>query len=190
LPRREHIRQDVGSRQEAASLSWGSIFIMITAFFGPYRFLSNFCPAPIVFDGRQYAQVESAYQSAKSLDPEIREGFTHINTPSAAKRLGRLIELRPDWDGVRVTIMTELIRLKFDVWGPPINDCTHLCQPLVNTFPHELIEGNTWGDTFWGVCDGIGENWLGRILMRRRMELLSLGMCPDFREPTPRPTMT
>lgn len=35
----------------------------------------------------------------------------------------------------------------------------------------ELIEGNTWGDRIWGVCDGVGENRLGKILMRVRAEM-------------------
>ena len=34
-----------------------------------------------------------------------------------------------------------------------------------------LIEGNDWGDTFWGMTDGEGENHLGKILMRVRAEL-------------------
>ena len=33
------------------------------------------------------------------------------------------------------------------------------------------IEGNTWNDTFWGVCNGQGQNWLGKILMLVRSEL-------------------
>ena len=45
---------------------------------------------------------------------------------------------------------------------------------LVNTFPQDLVEGNTWHDYFYGVCNGQGANWLGRILMAERMYWLDL----------------
>ena len=42
---------------------------------------------------------------------------------------------------------------------------------LIQTGDSVLIEGNTWGDRVWGVCNGVGENRLGRILMKIRSEL-------------------
>lgn len=39
-----------------------------------------------------------------------------------------------------------------------------LGKALVGTAPATLVEGNTWKDTFWGVCKGVGENHLGRHL--------------------------
>jgi len=59
--------------------------------------------------------------------------------------------------------MTDLVRQKFS--NP------QLAKQLLDTKDFELIEGNTWGDTFWGVCSGKGQNNLGKILMQIRNEL-------------------
>ena len=42
---------------------------------------------------------------------------------------------------------------------------------LLKTGDAMLIEGNTWGDRIWGQVNGVGENNLGKILMRIREEL-------------------
>jgi predicted NAD-dependent protein-ADP-ribosyltransferase YbiA (DUF1768 family) len=48
-----------------------------------------------------------------------------------------------------------------------------LRELLAGTRNAELIEGNYWGDRFWGVYvgDGKGENHLGKILMQVREEV-------------------
>ena len=46
-----------------------------------------------------------------------------------------------------------------------------LKKKLLATGDEHLEEGNTWGDTIWGTVDGVGENRLGKILMRVRDEL-------------------
>jgi len=51
-----------------------------------------------------------------------------------------------------------------------------LAQKLVDTGARDLIEGNTWGDTFWGISGGKGENNLGKLLINQREELVSGGM--------------
>ena len=59
--------------------------------------------------------------------------------------------------------MTEIVRTKFE-------QNSDIRQKLIDTYPEELIEGNYWHDTFWGVCEGVGENHLGQILMQIRRE--------------------
>jgi predicted NAD-dependent protein-ADP-ribosyltransferase YbiA (DUF1768 family) len=46
-----------------------------------------------------------------------------------------------------------------------------LKEQLIATGNEELVEGNTWGDIYWGVSRGRGKNMLGKILMRVREEL-------------------
>jgi ribA/ribD-fused uncharacterized protein len=136
----------------------------ITSFFGDYRFLSNFYPAQILMDGEWYETVEHAYQAAKTLDPRERDVIRAADTPGRAKRLARHITLRHNWEAIKLTVMEDLVRQKFLRY-------VHLRRRLLATGDAELIEGNVWGDEFWGVCDGEGENHLGRILMKVRSEL-------------------
>lgn len=129
-----------------------------------YRFLSNFWPAGVLFDGYMYQSVEHAYQAAKTLDNKQRLLVARCSTPGQAKRMGRNVTMRSDWNNVKLHIMEELVRYKF----------THNAQlrkKLLTTAPLALEEGNYWGDTFWGVCRGVGSNHLGRILMKIRDEL-------------------
>ena len=84
-------------------------------------------------------------------------------TAKEAKRFGRQVKLRKDWDSVKVNVMEMLLRQKF---ARPA-----LREQLLNTKDSMLIEGNNHGDTFWGVCKGTGENYLGRLLMKIRQEI-------------------
>ena len=137
---------------------------VIDSFRGEYRFLSNFYPCPIVFEGDLYPSLEHAFQAAKSLDPNERKVVRLCAKPGDAKRAGRKVKKREDWDDVRVGVMRELLHQKF-------ND-PQLRQRLLNTEGAELIEGNDWGDVFWGVCRGRGLNWLGKLLMEVRSTLV------------------
>ena len=137
---------------------------MITEFSGPYRFLSNFWMVPIKIGVLTFASVEHAYQAAKSLDPEDWYAIQRCESAAHAKRAGQKVKLRPDWDDVKIDAMRQLCIAKFTQHS----ELTHL---LVETGDQELIEGNTWGDTFWGVCNGVGENHLGKILMHIRSQL-------------------
>lgn len=138
---------------------------VIDKFFGAYRFLSNFWPAVVVLDGEEYPSVEHAYVAAKTTDKTVREKVRKTASASAVKKLGREIQIREDWDDIRLSTMADLIEQKF----------THsnLKNLLLETGDAELIEGNTWGDVFWGVCRGKGENNLGKILMKVRDDLKS-----------------
>lgn len=136
---------------------------MIKSFSGDYRFLSNFYPVEVVLDGVTYPTVENAYQAAKTLDLEKRKEFLGV-VPGFAKRLGQRLELRPDWNDVKLDIMKRLNEQKY--MRPDLR------KKLCDTYPIDIVEGNTWGDTFWGVCEGKGSNHLGKILMSIRMQLI------------------
>ena len=138
----------------------------IDSFMGDYRFLSNYHMCEIEYEGLKYPSTEHAYQAAKSPYDLMRETFAHeIPTPKEAKKVGKNVILRPDWEDVKLQVMEDIVRYKF----------THhedLKQALIQTYPNILIEGNYWHDTFWGVCNGVGENNLGKILMKIRDELI------------------
>lgn len=132
----------------------------ITNFRGRFRFLSNFWPVDIIFEGDAYPSVEHAYQAAKTLHKDDRDVIRRANTPGIAKRLGKKVPMRDDWDEVKLTIMRELLIQKFK--------SKTLRSRLRELADVQLIEGNYWGDTFWGVCKGKGENRLGKLLMEIR----------------------
>lgn len=133
------------------------------SFRGPKAFLSNFHPAPVYYDGVLYDTVEHAFQAAKTLNLEDRNIIQSCVTPGKAKRAGRAVNLRKDWNDVRVNIMKELVFQKFFMY-------LKLAQALTS-IEGEIAEENEWGDTFWGTCDGVGENNLGKILMAVRDHL-------------------
>lgn len=134
---------------------------MILSFRDEYFFLSNFYPVEIKLDGIVYPNAETAFQAQKTLDVGERRKFSMLKNPVQAKRLGRKVKLRDDWEEVKLDIMTEIVSQKF-LQHP------HLIEMLLQTGDEELIEGNKWGDRFWGVCKGKGENHLGKILMKIR----------------------
>jgi len=135
----------------------------ISEFWGEYRWLSNFWYAEVVLDGEKYPSVEHAYQAAKTLDEGWRERIRKCETPGEAKRLGRQVPIREDWERSKVGIMRNLLWQKFN---HPL-----LKQKLLETGNCLIVEGNSWGDTFWGVCAGCGENMLGRLIMSIRSAL-------------------
>lgn len=133
---------------------------VIDCFDGEYRFLSNFYPAKVEWEGRIYDNNEAAFQSAKCIDEKDRDKFCKMN-PSEAKRTGRHVKLREDWEDVKVGVMLSICFAKFA-------QNEDLRKKLLETGDAELIEGNTWGDKVWGMVDGEGKNHLGRILMKIR----------------------
>ena len=135
----------------------------IIAFQGAYRFLSNFWPCRVKWATEYYRSVEHAYQAAKTVSPLEQAKVRDCVTAGDAKRMGRKITLRPDWDLDKLSVMLDLVRQKFQ---DPM-----LQRQLLSTEDVELIEGNYWNDTFWGVCNGKGQNNLGKILMRVRSEV-------------------
>jgi len=139
----------------------------ILEFQGEYRWLSNFWACTIVYEGLIYPSVEHAYVAAKSLDLEFRQVVANTYSPGKAKRLGRKVAVRDDWEEVKQSTMSTLIIKKFFPGGA-------LAEKLMGTGLCRIVEGNKWGDTLWGVCDGVGENKLGKILMMQRAHLFSM----------------
>lgn len=136
---------------------------MIAEFEGKYAFLSNFYSSPILYDGIVYPTNEHFFQAMKTLDQEERKKIAAAETPGQAKRLGRHVKLRTDWEQIKVDVMRTGLMLKFTD--------ANLAQRLIDTGDEELIEGNWWGDRFWGQCEGIGRNMLGQLLMELREKL-------------------
>jgi ribA/ribD-fused uncharacterized protein len=157
---------------------------MVTSFTGEYRFLSNFWRAEIrpfwwpdslpAFPGNEWL-----YQAWK-IDGQERshtpwfwlmrvERIRTADTPSEAKRLGRMVDLREDWGEILIDVMRYCVQLKFKTHAD-------LRQKLLDTGDAELVEGNHWGDRFWGAewdkdFGWTGLNWLGTLLMEEREEL-------------------
>lgn len=135
----------------------------VRGFRGKHFFLSNFYPCKVEVDGLVFSNAEAAFQSAKTTDPELRRQFCNLSGADA-KRFGRRVPLRPDWDRVKDDVMYRVIRAKFA-------QNSELTRALLATGDALLVEENTWNDTYWGVCGNRGQNRLGEILMRIRAEL-------------------
>ncbi len=136
---------------------------MIDRFTDKYEFLGNFYDCEITYEGIKYLSSESAYQAQKVAEWEKRKGFALLS-PSDAKKAGRNVKLRQDWEEIKLDVMYQICKTKF-VQHP------ELAIKLMQTGNEELIEGNHHGDTYWGMADGVGENYLGRTLMRIRNEI-------------------
>lgn len=135
----------------------------IDKFEGEHAFLSNFYPATINMDGMSFKNSEAAYQAQKCLNTMDKFQFCELE-PRDAKKLGRKVQLRPDWEQIKDSVMARILGLKF-------RQNPHLGNLLIATGDAELIEGNHWHDTYWGVCEGEGKNRLGELLMQVRSEL-------------------
>lgn len=153
-----------GPPATASSVSPATTPARIDRFAGEYRFLSNFYPATVVYEGLTYPDSEHAYQSAKTLDMNQRRRIAALPTPAEAKHAGEALQYRPDWPQVKYQVMLDCVRDKF-------NRNPNLRDKLLATGDAYLEEGNTWGDQIWGVYQGKGTNWLGKILMQVRAEL-------------------
>lgn len=137
--------------------------VNIKGFVDSYRWLSNFYPCSIVYENQQFKSSEAAYQAAKCKNIADREKFLNLNARDS-KKLGKTIEIREDWNDVKLSVMKDILHDKFT--RNPI-----LGQSLIETEDRYLEETNWWGDTFWGVYKGKGENWLGKQLMELRGKL-------------------
>jgi ribA/ribD-fused uncharacterized protein len=136
----------------------------IEGFRGDFAFLSNFFPCRIEVDRILYPTVEHAYQAAKAASREERARIAALPSPGSAKRAGQKLRLRDGWEDLKLQIMEELVLWKFRTHAD-------LYERLLATGNCYLEETNTWDDRFWGVSEGVGENYLGRILMRVREQL-------------------
>lgn len=137
---------------------------MIDSFRGEYAWLSNFHACPVIFRGFAYRSAEHAYQAAKAQTERDRAYVADAPTAAKAKSRGREIGTPENWNDVKLAIMREIVYAKF---------CQNavLAIRLALTEDTELVEGNHWNDTYWGVCNGVGENHLGKILMELRADI-------------------
>jgi ribA/ribD-fused uncharacterized protein len=131
---------------------------MITEFRGDYFFLSNMYPCEIHTEAGIARSAEQAFQASKTIIPSEVKWVLEARDGYEAKRRGKKVTLRDDWNDIKLMKMHEILKLKF-AHG------TDLAAKLIATKDEELVEGNWWGDTFWGICGGKGENHLGKILM-------------------------
>lgn len=149
----------------------------ILGFFDTHKFLSNYHPQPILYNGLLYKNNEAAYQAQKTHDPNKRLEFIYYS-PEVARRKGREIKpLREDWlkpleapdpEGLIVQIRDQIM---YEINVKKYFRNIGLGQALLDTGDKYLEETNWWRDDYWGVFEGQGLNKLGRILMKVREEL-------------------
>jgi len=142
----------------------------INSFKNSWDILSNFnrfSSWPIHYEAPfGHFDVETPYQAAKTNNWSRKEEIWQVGMnegPAAAKRLGsdrKKTILRDDWDEVKLPIMIELVQKKFDI--------PHRKKKLMSTGYAVLVEGNTWNDTYWGICNRRGRNALGILEMALR----------------------
>lgn len=135
----------------------------IDKFMGETRWLSNFGESPIEYKGRIWPTVEHAFQAAKTDEPSEILAIYEAKTPSEAKKIGRTVTLRREWEKVKVNVMYHLLRKKYEL--------PELRAKLLATKDAYLIEGNDWGDRCWGMVDGEGLNTLGELTMQIRDDI-------------------
>jgi predicted NAD-dependent protein-ADP-ribosyltransferase YbiA (DUF1768 family) len=163
--------------------------VEINCFHGEFEFLSNFHMTDIPYKGIVYPSTEHAFQAQKVMNLNVRREIAALDTPGKAKRMGKKVKLRPDWEQVKDEEMYEEVETRkpkkqfkvvptksktkplYDVCFVKFFSDPELNEMLQATGDAELIEGNTWGDKYWGVCRGEGQNKLGKILMRVREEM-------------------
>lgn len=140
---------------------------MIKEFKGSYRWLSNFWIAPIMYEGIEYPATEHAFQAAKFIDPARKSKIARTASAYEAKALGQSNVGRvPFWHDLSLKVMYNVNLAKY-------TQHADLQEMLIETFPQVLQEGNTWNDTFWGICKGKGDNHLGKILMKLRNDIIA-----------------
>lgn len=139
---------------------------LINSFRGEFFFLSNFYHVIIWNAGISYPSAEHAYQASKTFNQAERLAIAALSAAGQAKRAGRIVTLRPDWEQVKLAVMERIVRKKFAI--------PSLAQKLMATSPAHLVEDNTWGDRYWGKCNGVGANHLGEILMKVRKDLMEV----------------
>lgn len=158
---------------------------MIDKFEGRWRFLSNFYPCKIEHKGITYPSVEHFYVAMKVNDEQLingvyytpadfREVISKVQNPADVKKIGSKLKLRSGWDDKKLDVMNWAVRQKFKD--------ERLAELLLSTGDQELIEGNYWKDFYWGVCNGKGENNLGKILMSVREEILLQRQRPSIED--------
>lgn len=119
---------------------------------------------PLTYQGVNYWTSENFFQAMKTKDLGIREQIALMN-PYKSKTFARTVDLREDWQEIKINVMRYALRHKFSEhtrWGRFLKESKE-----------ELIEFNNWGDEFWGVdiFSENGANHLGKLLTEIRNEI-------------------
>ena len=144
---------------------------MVKSFNGAYSFLSNFYEKEFELGGIKYKTAEHAFQALKSPFVKEQEWVRSAPTPREAKRRGRKVHLREDWDIIKDNYMRAILQAKFSD--------SDLELRLLGTWEQGLCEGNWWHDNYWGNClcekckNIEGQNHLGKILMEIREPIIN-----------------
>lgn len=141
---------------------------VIDSFKEDYEKFSNFYPVLVYYKDIDFPTVEHAFVAGKRKDPMFWRKIAKIPEDKAgkAKRLGRKVKLRKDWNIIKLSHMRKLLNQKFQY--PSFK------KLLLSTGDAQLIEGNYWHDNYWGDCyceecvNIIGQNQLGKMLMKVR----------------------
>ena len=155
----------------------------IRGFQEQYRFLSNFYLSPITVNGVLFSTVEHAYQAFKMKTLSDLMKVAECVTPGQAKRLARTLPIRQDWPEKREEVMYSLLLHKFAI--------PELSAQLLSTQDFLLVETNNWHDNYWGDCEcprcknTVGENRLGKLLMKIRYIRSFKETCNAHRSPQP-----
>lgn len=138
---------------------------IIKEFKNEYRWLSNFYPCDIEYKDIVYPSIEHFYVAMKTTDPDLRKEISLIETPGKVKRFGRKLDIRENWEDIKISIMEHALKTKFN--NPKFK------KLLLDTEDDKIIEGNLWHDNFWGSCycdkcGDKGKNILGKLIMKIR----------------------
>ena len=117
--------------------------VKIVSFTGAFKFLSNFYLCEVEYEGIVYPSSEHAYVAAKTTDIIQKYAIAEMDNTGEVKKLGRKLKLRSDWEKVKLPIMRAIVESKFD-------QNSDLMEMLQMTRPHQLVEGKSWGDVYWG----------------------------------------
>lgn len=142
---------------------------VVKEFRGEYDFLSNYYPCQFKWRNHHFRSSEQAFAYAKTFcatptsQESFQRGILRAGTPGEAKQLGRNVPLTDVsvWDSMKIQYMREIVHAKF-------SQVPGLVGKLLNTGAMMLVEGNDWGDMFWGRYQGKGYNHLGVILTEER----------------------
>lgn len=159
---------------------------MIYHFRGEYGWLSNMYNTEVLYQDLKFPASENAFmwEKCRNCKVEIKDTdkdkglfevgelipwtqYCLLMPPNIVKIKSREVELRPDWNEIKLQIMYDVLVIKF---SNPV-----LRQKLLDTGTENIVEGNYWNDKFWGVdmkaTPNEGENWLGRIIMDIRNKI-------------------
>lgn len=134
------------------------LFWRTSDFYGPF---SNFSRHPITVNGKFYATTEHYYQACKAVNQAEHEKIRLAGNPKLAKEIAQTVELRPNWDTIKLDVMMEALLVK-------VEQHPKIAELLLSTGDAEIVENSPY-DYIWGCgADGSGANLLGKCWMEVR----------------------